>query len=84
MDIVLKSIVKRQIPLLIGSTITGVIMTYYYGFLFSIIVNSAIWWGVSYFVNKYYWKSKAVDDQKYLLQYALTKFGSSRNKKRKI
>ena len=81
MDIVLKSIVKRQIPLLIGSTITGVIMTYYYGFLFSIIVNSAIWWGVSYFVNKYYWKTKAVDDQKYLLQYALAKFGSSRNKR---
>lgn len=83
MDIVLKSIAKRQIPLLIGSTITGVIMTYYYGFLFSIIVNSAIWWGVSYFVNKYYWKTKAVDDQKYLLQYALAKLGSSRNKKRK-
>ena len=83
MDIVLKSIVKRQIPLLIGSTITGVIMTYYYGFLFSIIVNSAIWWGVSYFVNKYYWKTKAVDDQKYLLQYALAKLGSARNKKRK-
>ena len=83
MDIILKSIVKRQIPFLIGSTITGVIMTYYYGFLFTIIVNSAIWWGVSYFFNKYYWKSKAVDDQKYLLQYALAKFDSSRNKKRK-
>jgi hypothetical protein len=78
MDIVLKSVVKRQI----GSTITGVIVTYYYGFLFSIIVNSTIWWGVSYFVNKYYWKTKAVDDQKYLVQYALAKFGSSRNKKR--
>jgi len=42
MDIILKSIVKHQIPFLIGGTITGVIMTYSYGFLFTIIVNSAI------------------------------------------
>jgi ABC-type transport system involved in Fe-S cluster assembly fused permease/ATPase subunit len=79
MDIILKSIVRRQIPFLIGGTITGIIMTYHYGFLFTIIVNSAIWWGVSYFINKYYWKSKALDDQKYLVQYALAKFHPSRN-----
>jgi hypothetical protein len=84
MDIILKSIVRRQIPFLIGGTICGIIMTHYYGFLFTIIINSAIWWGVSYFVNKYYWKSKALDDQKYLLQFALTKFQSSRNKKREL
>ncbi len=42
MDIILKSIVTRQIPFLIGGTITEIIMTYYYGFLFTIIVNSAI------------------------------------------
>ena len=84
MDIILKSIVRRQIPFLIGGTISGIIMTHYYGFLFTIILNSAIWWGVSYFVNKYYWKSKALDDQKYLLQLALTKFQSSRNKKREL
>jgi hypothetical protein len=41
-DKILKSILKRQIPFLIGGTITGTIMTYYYGFLFTIIVNSAI------------------------------------------
>ena len=84
MDIILKSIVTRQIPFLIGGTITEIIMTYYYGFLFTIILNSAIWWGVSYFVNKYYWKSKALDDQKYLLQFALAKIQSSRNKKREL
>ncbi|MDQ6668236.1 MAG: hypothetical protein M3Y53_08440 [Thermoproteota archaeon] len=84
MDIILKSIVRRQIPFLIGGTIAGIIMTHYYGFLFTVIVNSAIWWGVSYFVNKYYWKSKALDDQKYLLQYTLAKFQSSRNKKREL
>ncbi|MDQ6865695.1 MAG: hypothetical protein M3044_17940 [Thermoproteota archaeon] len=75
---------KHQIPFLVGGSITGMIMTYSYGFLFTIIVKSAIWWGVSYFINKYYWKSKALDDQKYLLQFALAKFQSSRNKKKLI
>jgi hypothetical protein len=42
-DTILKKIIKRQLPFLIGGTITGAIMTYYYGFLFSIIVNSASW-----------------------------------------
>jgi hypothetical protein len=51
----LKSVLKRQLPYLIGGTITGIIMTYYYGFLFSIIVNSAIWFAISTVVNKYYW-----------------------------
>ena len=66
MDKILKSILKRQIPFLVGGTITGIIMTYYYGFLFTIIVNSVIWWGISYTVNKYYWMSQGgtgLDDQ---------------------
>jgi len=84
MDIILKSRVKLQIPFLIGGTITGVIMAYSYGFLFTIIVNSDIWWGVSYFINKYHWKSKALDDQKYLMQFALAKIQSSRNKRREL
>jgi hypothetical protein len=72
-DKTLKSVVKRQIPFLIGGTITGTIMTYYYGFPFTIIVNSAIWWVISYAVNKYYWKSTGLNDQKYLLQFAMSK-----------
>ena len=75
-DKILKSILKRQIPFLIGETITGTIMTYYYGFLFAIIVNSAIWYGISYVVNKYYWRSPGLNDQKYLLRYALSKISS--------
>jgi hypothetical protein len=43
-------------PYLIGGTITGTIMAYYYGFLFSIIVNSIIWFAISTLVNKFYWK----------------------------
>ena len=43
-------------PYLIGGTITGTIMAYYYGFLFTIIVNSIIWFARSTLVNKFYWK----------------------------
>jgi hypothetical protein len=78
LDAILKKIIKRQLPFLIGGTITGIIMTYYYGFLFSIIVNSAIWMLISFIVNKYYYKSTGFKDEKYLLQYALTKINSRR------
>ena len=71
LDTILKKILKRQLPFLIGGTITGVIMTHYYGFLFSIIVNSAIWMLVSFIVNKYYYKSTGFKDEKYLVQYGL-------------
>ncbi len=36
LDSLLKSVLKRQMPYLIGGTITGTIMAYYYGFLFAI------------------------------------------------
>ena len=80
LDKILKSILKRQIPFLIGGTITGIIMTYYYGFLFTIIVNSIVWYIISYVVSKYYYKSKGINDQKYLIQYGLSKI-KSRNKR---
>ena len=80
MDIILKSILRRQAPFLIGGTITGTIMTYYYGFPFTIVVNSAIWYGISYVVNKVYWKNKGLNDQKYLIQYALSKINSRKRK----
>jgi p-aminobenzoyl-glutamate transporter AbgT len=56
LDNLLKSVLKRQMPYLIGGTITGTIMAYYYGFLFTIIVNSIAWFVISTLVNKYYWK----------------------------
>ncbi|HYF98494.1 MAG TPA: hypothetical protein VD815_00225 [Candidatus Saccharimonadales bacterium] len=55
MDSLLKSVLKRQLPYLIGSTITGTIMTYYYGFSFAVIVNSIIWFVISILFNKFYW-----------------------------
>ena len=76
MDAKLKSIIKRQIPFLIGGTITGTIMAYYYGFLFTIIVNSIMWYVISSLVSKYVYKIKGIDDQKYLMQYGLSKIKS--------
>lgn len=55
MDSLLKSVLKHQLPYLIGSTITGIIITYYYGFSFAIIVNSIIWFVISILFNKFYW-----------------------------
>ena len=66
LETILKSTLKRQLPYLIGGTITWIIMIYYYGFLFSIIVNSTIWFAISTFVNKYYWHYKGFRDEFYL------------------
>jgi hypothetical protein len=41
-------------------------MSYYYGFLFSIIVNSIIWFLISTVVNKYYWHYTGFKDEFYL------------------
>ena len=71
MDAIVGKIIKRQLLFLIGGTITGVIMTYYYGFLYSIIINSAIWIFISFIVNKFYYKTTGFKDEKYLLQYGI-------------
>lgn len=67
MDSLLKNTLKRQIPYLIGGTITGTIFAYYYGFIFSIIVNSIIWFAISTIVNKYYWHYTGFKDEKRLI-----------------
>lgn len=67
MESILKSTLKRQLPYLIGGTITGIIITYYYGFLFSIIVNSIIWFAISTIINKFYWHYTGFRDELYLL-----------------
>ena len=67
MESILKSVLKRQLPYLIGGTITGIIITYYYGFLFSIIVNSIIWFLISSVINKYYWHYTGFKDEFYLV-----------------
>ncbi len=72
MDSLLRTTLKRQVPYLIGGTITGIIISYYYGFLFSIIVNSIIWFAISTVVNKYYWHYTGFRDEKLLLSKYIT------------
>ena len=54
-------------PYLIGGTITGTIMAYYYGFLITVIVNSVIWLVISTLVNKYYWKYTGFKEEFHLI-----------------
>ncbi|HKX20773.1 MAG TPA: hypothetical protein VJM74_03780 [Nitrososphaeraceae archaeon] len=60
---------KRQIPFLAGGTVTGVIMTYYFGFFFTILANSIIWYMVSHITYKFVWRKSSLADQKVLLNY---------------
>ena len=73
MESILKSTLRRQIPYLIGGSITGAIITYYQGFLFSIIVNSVAWFAISTVVNKYYWNYTGFKDEMYLVSKYITK-----------
>ncbi|CAN5447763.1 hypothetical protein BH18THE1_BH18THE1_11660 [soil metagenome] len=72
--------IKRQIPFLIGGTITGVIMNFYLGFPITVIVNSIVWYLISYITYLRLWKKNGLTDQKILLRYFLTKIKF--NKKR--
>ena len=54
-------------PYLIGGTITGTIMAYYYGFLVTVIVNSVIWFVISTLVNKYYWNYTGFKEEFHLI-----------------
>lgn len=68
-----KTAIKRQIPFLIGGTITGAIMAYYIGFLPTLLVNSFMWYIISLITYKLVWKASGLADQKYLLRYFLAK-----------
>lgn len=67
MDSLLKITLKRQIPYLIGGTVTGTFIAYYYGFLFAIVVNSLVWFILSTIVNKYYWHYTGFKDEMCLI-----------------
>jgi hypothetical protein len=69
----IKTAIRRQIPFLIGGTITGAIMAYYIGFLPTILVNSTMWFIISLITYKLVWKSSGLADQKYLLRYFLAR-----------
>jgi hypothetical protein len=73
MDHMTAAAIKRQIPFLIGGTVTGLIMSYYLGVLFTILFNSIIWYLISLFVYRVIWRKSGLTDQKILLTYFLTK-----------
>jgi len=76
MDHDVASAIKRQVPILIGGTITGAIMTGYLGFFVTLIVNSVAWLIISQITYNLLWKQSALADQKTLLVYFLNKIKS--------
>ena len=73
------SAIKRQIPFLIGGSITGIIMSYFLGFAVTIIVNSIMWYLISLVVYKRVWKKNGLTDQVVLLKYILTRAERQKN-----
>ena len=67
-------------PYLIGGTITGTIMAYYYGFLITIIVNSIIWFVISTLVNKYYWKYTGFKEEFQLISKYIDRIRKKKSK----
>jgi hypothetical protein len=76
-----KTAIMRQIPFLIGGTMTGIIFTFYFGFPLTLLANSIVWFVVSLLCYKFVWKTSGLTDQKYLLRYFLTKIKSRRQTK---
>jgi hypothetical protein len=74
--------VKRQVPFLIGGTITGIIMTYFLGFPITLLVNSIMWYLISHMVYKLVWRKNALTDQMILLRYVLKKIKLQKNMQR--
>ncbi|HEY9492096.1 MAG TPA: hypothetical protein VIP56_08935, partial [Nitrososphaeraceae archaeon] len=67
------SAIKRQIPFLLLGTITGLIMSYFVGFVVTLIVNSIMWYLISLFVYKLVWKENGLRDQIAILKYVLSR-----------
>jgi hypothetical protein len=70
--------IKRQVPFLIGGTITGIIMTYFLGFPITLLVNSIMWYLISLIVYKLIWRKNGLTDQMILLRYILKKIKTTK------
>ncbi|MFY9868637.1 MAG: hypothetical protein WAK17_02865 [Candidatus Nitrosopolaris sp.] len=84
MDNILKSMVKQNVPYLVMGMATGFALTYFYGFLIALILNTATWVTISYMIRNYVKRSTGTSgfvQEKYLMRYALTKIVSSRSGK---
>ena len=81
MDILLKSILKRIMYLVIGGTITGIILIYFFGVLVSILVNNMTWLFISSFLYRYYWKLDGLEDVIILGSFIFSKLKKKKIKK---
>jgi hypothetical protein len=79
-DDLLKSILKRIAPLVVGGTITGIILIYFLGFFISIVLNSIIWLSISTFLYKYHWKMNGLEDILILYIFIFSKIKKEKNK----
>jgi len=57
MDNILKSMVKQNIPYLVVGMVTGFALTYFYGFLIALILNTAIWVTIPYIIRNHVTRS---------------------------
>jgi hypothetical protein len=61
-DALQKSILNRIIPLFVCSTITGIILIYFFGFLFALVVNNIVWIIISIFLYGSYWRVNVLEE----------------------
>jgi hypothetical protein len=78
-DVLLKSILKRIAPLVVGGTITGIILIYFFGFFISIVFNSIIWLIISTFLYKYHWKMNGLGEILILYIFIFSKIKKEKN-----
>jgi hypothetical protein len=79
-DVLLKSILKRITPLVIGGTITGIILIYFLGFFITIVLNNIVWLIISTFIYKYHWKMNGLEDILILYIIVFSKIKKEKNK----
>ena len=80
MDILLKSILKRIVPVLVGGTTTGIILIYFLGFFIAIFLNNIVWLIISTFLYKVYWKMDGLEDILILYIFIFAKIKKEKNK----
>ena len=80
MDVLLKSILKRIAPLVVGGTITGIILIYFLGLFVSIVLNNIIWLIIPTLFYKYHWKMNGLEDILILYIVIFSKIKKEKNK----
>jgi hypothetical protein len=80
MDVLLKSILKRIVPLVVGGTSTGIILIYFLGVFIAIFLNNIVWFILSTFLYKFYWKMDGLEDILILYIFIFSKIKKEKHK----